>query len=156
GSHTSLYDKLGAHPRVVDGVAGTHFAVWAPGAQQVYVMGDFNRWAPTEQPLQPRANSGIWEGFVPGVGRGAHYKDHVVSRDHSSRVDKAAPSAFGREVPPKTASIVWPLDYTWNDDRWLARRQAANSLSAPIAIYEVHLGSWRHVPGEGNRSLSYR
>src|SRR5215470_4633990 len=77
GSHTSLYDRLGAHPRTVDGVAGTHFAVWAPSAEQVFVMGDFNDWAPSDQPLYARGASGIWEGFLPGVGRGAHYKYHI-------------------------------------------------------------------------------
>jgi 1,4-alpha-glucan branching enzyme len=156
GSHTSLYDKLGAHPRVVDDVAGTQFAVWAPGARQVYVMGDFNGWSPTDQPLRPLAASGIWEGFVPGVGTGAHYKYHVVSRYHGYQVDKADPFASWSEVPPKTASIVWPLDYSWHDAEWLARRPSANNLSAPMAIYEVHLGSWMHVPEEGHRSLGYR
>jgi 1,4-alpha-glucan branching enzyme len=156
GSHTSLYNRLGAHPRTVDGVAGTHFAVWAPSAEQVFVMGDFNDWAPTDQPLQLRGASGIWEGFLPGVGAGAHYKYHIRSRYHGYRVDKADPFAFFSEVPPQTASIVWPLDYAWQDEKWMAQRQAANRLAAPMAIYELHLGSWMHVPEEKNRSLTYR
>src|SRR5215468_2344029 len=102
GSHYRLYQKLGSHPCVVDGVAGTMFAVWAPGAEQVFVMGDFNRWNKTGHRLHPRASSGIWEGFVPGAGKGTHYKYHVVSRYHGYRVEKADPFGFFHEVPPKT------------------------------------------------------
>jgi 1,4-alpha-glucan branching enzyme len=156
GSHTRLYDKLGSHPGTVDGVAGTHFAVWAPGAEKVFVMGDFNGWDKTGVPLRPRETSGIWEGFVPGVGAGAAYKYHVVSRYGGYRVDKADPFAFLHETPPKTASRVWSLDYEWGDADWMAKRRARNSLAAPISIYEVHLGSWMRVPEEGDRPLTYR
>jgi 1,4-alpha-glucan branching enzyme len=156
GSHYRLYQKLGSHACVVDGVAGTMFAVWAPAAEQVFVMGDFNRWNKTGHRLHPRASSGIWEGFVPGVGKGEHYKYHIVSRYHGYRVDKADPFGFFHEVPPKTATIVWDLDYTWGDEEWMKTRRQRNALSAPISIYEVHLGSWMRIPEEANRSLSYR
>jgi 1,4-alpha-glucan branching enzyme len=156
GSHTRLYHKLGAHPGTVGGREGTSFAVWAPGAERVFVMGDFNGWDPTAHPLDPQEQSGIWAGFVPGVGKGARYKYHVVSRYHGYRVDKADPFAFYSEVPPLTASVVWDLDYAWGDQEWMAERGRRNALSAPISIYEVHLGSWMRVTEEGNRSLSYR
>ena len=137
GTHVSLADKLGAHPAA----DGTTFAVWAPNAEAVSVVGDFNGWRASSHPLGPRATSGIWEGFVPGVRRGAHYKYHVVSRLNGYRVDKADPVAFHAEVPPRRASIVWPLDYEWGDAAWLAARHERNALEAPVAIYEVHLGS---------------
>ncbi len=156
GSHFRLYEKLGAHPLTVDGVEGTYFAVWAPNAEQVFVMGTFNGWDKTSHPLRPREQSGIWEGFIPGVGQGTLYKYHIVSRYHGYRVDKADPFAVFNEVPPKTASIVWDLEYAWGDQEWMAGRKRRNALDAPIAIYEVHVGSWRRVPEEGNRSLSYR
>jgi len=156
GSHLRLYEHLGAHPMVVGDVPGTYFAVWAPNAERVAVIGDFNDWDPTRHLLRPREQSGIWEGFIPGVGHGALYKYHIVSHYHGYEVDKADPFAFFAEVPPKTASIVWDLDYTWGDQEWMTTRGARNALDAPIAIYEVHLGSWMRVPEEGNRSLSYR
>jgi 1,4-alpha-glucan branching enzyme len=156
GSHFRLYDKLGAHPRQLGDVAGTAFAVWAPGAERVTVMGDFNGWNKDSHALRPRESSGIWEGFVPGVGRGDSYKYHVVARGSPYRVDKADPFAFFSEVPPKTASRVWDLEYEWGDREWMARRRGKNALDAPIAVYEVHLGSWRRVPEEGNRPLGYR
>jgi len=152
GTHVSLADKLGAHPAA----DGTTFAVWSPNAEAVSVVGDFNAWRPSSHPLRPRATSGIWEGFVPGVRRGAHYKYHVVSRLNGYRVDKADPVAFHAEVPPRRASIVWPLDYEWGDAAWMAARHERNALEAPLAIYEVHLGSWRRVPEAKNRSLGYR
>jgi 1,4-alpha-glucan branching enzyme len=155
GSHYRLYDKLGAHPMTVDGVAGTYFAVWAPSASHVSVMGDFNRWDRFSQPLRPCEQSGIWEGFVPGVGLGAPYKYHIVSPS-GYQVAKADPFGFRHEVPPRTASIVWDLDHAWRDQEWMANRRRTNSLSAPISIYEVHLGSWMRVPEQGNRSLTYR
>ena len=156
GSHLRLYEHLGAHTIVVGDVPGTYFAVWAPNAERVAVIGDFNGWDPTRHLLRPREQSGIWEGFIPGVGHGALYKYHIVSRYHGYEVDKTDPFAFFTEVPPKTASIVWDLDYTWGDQEWMATRGARNAADAPIAIYEVHLGSWMRVPEEGNRSLSYR
>jgi len=156
GTHTRLYLHMGAHPGEVNGVQGAHFAVWAPDAQKVYVMGDFNDWRKTGIEMHPRGQSGVWEAFVPGVKPGDAYKYHVVSKFHGYKVDKADPFAFHAETPPHTASKVWNLDYEWNDQEWMARRAGANSLRAPIAIYEVHLGSWRRIPEDRNRSLSYR
>ncbi|GIX47333.1 MAG: hypothetical protein KatS3mg131_1544 [Candidatus Tectimicrobiota bacterium] len=156
GSHFRLYEKLGAHPLSVGGTAGTYFAVWAPNAEQVSVIGDFNGWDKKAHPLFPRESSGIWEGFLPGVGPGAVYKYHIVSRYQGYRVDKADPLGFYHETPPRTASVVWDLDYSWGDQEWMASRGARHTLSAPMAIYEVHLGSWRRVPEAGNRPLTYR
>jgi len=156
GTHLRLYERLGAHPRVVDGEAGTSFAVWAPNAERVAVIGDFNGWDPDRHPLQPQGASGIWAGFIPGVGPGAVYKYRIHSRYHGYRVDKADPFAFYSERPPRTASIVWDLDYQWHDAAWLRARHQRNALDAPISVYEVHLGSWRRVPEEGNRPLTYR
>jgi len=156
GSHYRLHQKLGAHLLSVDGVDGTYFAVWAPDARQVFVMGDFNGWDKTCHPLCSRGQSGIWDGFVPGVGKGALYKYHIVSRYRGYRVDKADPFAVYSEVPSNTSSIVWELDYTWGDQAWMQERHKHNALDAPIAIYEVHLGSWMRVPEEGHRPLTYR
>jgi 1,4-alpha-glucan branching enzyme len=156
GSHVRLYRKLGAHPCTKDGVQGTSFSVWAPGARQVHVMGDFNGWNKYSHPLSVRGQSGIWEAFIRGVGHGAHYKYHILSRYEGYQVDKADPFGFFHEVPPQTASIVWNLDYSWQDQEWMAQRKDRTQLSAPISIYEVHLGSWRRVPEEKYRSLYYR
>lgn len=156
GSHYRLYEKLGAHPVTVDGVEGTYFATWAPNARQVFVIGEFNRWDKSSHPLCPKGQSGIWEGFIPGVGKGQIYKYYVVSHHHGYRVEKADPFAFYAETPPKTASVVWNLNYDWRDQAWMEKRHGRNALDAPICIYEMHLGSWRRVPEEGNRPLSYR
>ena len=156
GSHYRLYRKLGAHPITADGMEGTYFAVWAPDAGQLFVIGDFNNWNKASHPLRPRGQSGIWEGFVPGVGQGALYKYHIVSRHKGYRVDKADPFAFYNEVPPRAGSIVWGLDYEWGDRVWMEERRRRNALGSPISIYEVHLGSWMRVPEEGNRPLTYR
>ncbi len=156
GSHYRLYEKLGARPTIVDGVEGTHFAVWAPNAQQVCVVGDFNGWNKSSHPLSPKGQSGIWEGFIPGVGKGTIYKYYLVSRHRGYRVEKADPFAFHAETPPKTASVIWDLDYDWGDQAWMERRANCNGLDAPISVYEVHLGSWQRVTEEGNRYLSYR
>jgi 1,4-alpha-glucan branching enzyme len=156
GTHCRLYEKLGAHPTNAGGESGTSFAVWAPNAEAVSVIGDFNGWDRRSHGLRPRGSSGIWEGFIGGVGPGALYKYFIVSRHGGYRVEKADPFAFRTEVPPRTASIVWPLDYGWSDGDWMAHRRARNGLGAPIAIYEVHPGSWRRVPEEGRRPLSYR
>ncbi len=156
GSHYRLYDKLGAHPLSSGGVDGTCFAVWAPNAEQVAVMGDFNGWNTTSHVLRPHGSSGIWQGFLPGLGKGTAYKYHIVSRYQGYRVDKADPFAFASEVPPKTASIVSDLHFAWGDQEWMQDRRRHNALGSPLAIYEVHLGSWRRVPEEGNRSLTYR
>ena len=157
GSHTRLYEKLGAHIVKAGDVAGVQFAVWAPNAERVSVVGDFNYWNAGAHPLQPRPDSsGIWEGFVPGVAHGCPYKYHIESRFNGYRVDKGDPFACFWEAPPATASRVWDLSYQWQDQEWMQRRRAANALDAPWSVYEVHLGSWRRVPEAGNRSLSYR
>ncbi|MEM2205246.1 MAG: 1,4-alpha-glucan branching protein GlgB [Candidatus Hadarchaeales archaeon] len=152
GEHFRLYRKLGAH--LVDG--GAHFAVWAPNASYVSVIGSFNDWDPGANPLRPREDgSGIWEGFVEGVRKGDLYKYRILSRYGGYAADKADPFAFFNEVPPATASVVWDLDYDWKDEEWMRSRKERNSLSSPMSIYEVHLGSWRRVPEEGNRFLTY-
>jgi 1,4-alpha-glucan branching enzyme len=157
GNHFRLYDKLGAHPLSLEGRAGTYFAVWAPNAETVAVVGDFNRWKADRHQLAGRWDgSGIWEGFIPGVGRGDIYKYRLTSRLRGPAGEKGDPFAFLWEVPPKSGSIVWDLDYDWNDSEWLANRKKMNSLGSPISIYEVHLGSWRRVPEEKNRFLTYR
>ncbi len=157
GNHFRLYEKLGSHVMTVDGITGTFFAVWAPNAANVSVIGNFNGWNPESHPLSVRWDgSGIWEGFIPGVGHGDLYKYHIVSKYKNYRVEKGDPCAFYWEVPPKTSSIVWDLSYEWNDEEWMKNRHRYNALNAPFTIYEVHLGSWRRVPEENNRSLTYR
>ncbi len=153
---TAFTRNLGAHIINTNGTEGTYFAVWAPNAEQVSVIGDFNGWNNQSHPLQPREQSGIWEGFIPGVGKGAIYKYHIASKYNGYQVDKADPLAFYAEKPPRTASIVWDLDYDWSDQKWMAQRHNPNSLNSPISIYEVHLGSWMCVPEENNRPLTYR
>ncbi len=156
GNHVRLYQKFGAHPVTVGGVEGTHFAVWAPNASLVYVMGDFNGWNKNSHPLKQRGQSGIWEGFIPGVKEGQSYKYNIVSRYNDFRAEKADPLAFAAEVAPKTASIVCDPVHDWGDEDWMSARAAKNSLKSPVSIYEVHLGSWMRVPEENNRSLTYR
>ncbi|MGH2720845.1 MAG: 1,4-alpha-glucan branching enzyme, partial [Actinomycetota bacterium] len=155
GTHNQLADRLGAHPVTVDGVAGTSFGVWAPNAHSVSVVGDFNAWDPSLHQLVPRASSGIWEGFIPGVSAGHRYKFRIVG-SNGYTVDKADPFAVHAEEPPRTASVIWDLSYEWADDEWMRTRAGTNALDAPVSVYEVHLGSWRRVPEEGNRSLTYR
>ena len=157
GNHFHIYENLGSHPMTVDGVDSTSFAVWAPNAAEVSVIGDFNGWDATAHPLESRPDgSGIWEGLIPWVGQGALYKYRIVSTYENYIVDKGDPFAFYWEISPKTASVVWNLDYAWNDEAWMRDRHQQNSLHCPIAIYEVHLGSWRRVPEENNRFLTYR
>ncbi|HSJ15008.1 MAG TPA: 1,4-alpha-glucan branching protein GlgB [Longimicrobiales bacterium] len=153
GTHHRLYDRLGAHVRTVAGVTGTSFAVWAPNAASVSVIGDFNEWDEKEHPLGTVGGSGIWDGFLPGVGPGSRYKYRITSRNNGYRVDKADPFGFRHEVPPATASIVADLGYEWQDAEWMHRRREHNALTAPLSIYELHLGSWRRREG---RVLSYR
>ncbi|MBT9175235.1 MAG: 1,4-alpha-glucan branching enzyme GlgB [candidate division WS2 bacterium] len=153
GEHFNLYNKFGSH-LTSDGV---HFAVWAPNAQEVSVIGDFNSWNPSSNALSARwDNSGIWEGFIPGIGKGANYKYKIISRYNNYQVEKGDPFAFFWEMPPRTASCVWDLSYEWGDKQWMRERSKFNSLRSPISIYEVHLGSWRRVPEEGGRHLTYR
>ncbi|HWO45254.1 MAG TPA: 1,4-alpha-glucan branching protein GlgB, partial [Methylomirabilota bacterium] len=154
GSHSHLYEKLGAH--ISRDPEGTSFAVWAPNADWVSVIGDFNGWNRDSNKLVPREQSGIWEGFIPGVGHGALYKYHVHSRVTRTGADKADPFAVFAEQPPRQASVVWDLSYGWGDAEWLSSRQRANSRQAPWSVYEVHLGSWMRVPEEDNRWLTYR
>ena len=154
GTQFKLYEKLGAHPGRANGVEGTSFSVWAPNAEWVSVIGNFNDWKQDAHPLKPRGNSGIWEGFIAGANKGTLYKYHIRSRHLGYRVDKTDPFSFFNEIPPKTASIVWDLAYEWNDAEWMRERKGKNALDAPISMYEMHVGSWRRIAHEGNRSLS--
>jgi len=155
GSHYRLYEKLGAHPATVSGKEGAYFAVWAPNARHVSVTGDFNGWNKMSHPLQPKASSGVWEGFVEGIPEGSIYKYHIESRYKSYNVDKADPFAFYAETPPKTGSVIYRLDYEWGDSDWMKTRRPHNSIYAPISIYEIHLGSWKRKVEE-DRFLTYR
>jgi 1,4-alpha-glucan branching enzyme len=155
GTHFRLYEKLGSHIVENEGIKGVFFAVWAPNAESVSVIGDFNGWNSESHPLKVRWDgSGIWEGFVPGLEQGVLYKYHIVSRFNRYTVDKGDPFAFYWELPPNTASVVWDLDYKWKDKTWLEQRRQVQSLDAPLSIYEVHLGSWKRNPSEPNRILS--
>jgi 1,4-alpha-glucan branching enzyme len=156
GNHLGLYEKFGAHCIKKKGLEGTYFALWAPNARKVSVVGDFNGWDRSRHPLLTRDRSGIWEGFIPGVRKQMIYKYHIVSRLNGYSVDKADPYAFYSEMPPKTGSIVWDLDYIWGDDEWMKKRGNCKSPEAPVSIYELHLGSWMRIPEEENRPLSYR
>ena len=160
GTHTRAYDGFGAHVARRDptpaGVLGVDFAVWAPNADSVHVIGDFEGWGERPAPLARRGETGIWEGLVPGIGNGARYKYRIVSRVGGYQVDKADPYGFRCEEPPATASIVWDLDYPWEDGAWMSSRRGKNALDAPMSIYEVHLGSWMRVPEEKHRWLGYR
>ena len=156
GNHANLYEKLGAHVVRERGRFYTTFRVWAPNARRVAVVGSFNGWDSGAHPMSPVGSSGIWETVVDGVGPGATYKYEIHSHHNGYRVQKADPYGFLHEVPPRTASVVWKLDYDWNDASWMADRKGRQSLSAPISIYEVHLGSWMRVPEDGGRSLTYR
>ncbi|MDQ3037520.1 MAG: 1,4-alpha-glucan branching protein GlgB [Myxococcota bacterium] len=156
GTHARLYEKLGAHAGVVDGREGTFFAVWAPNAASVALVGDFNAWDVEAHPMRARAQSGIWETFAPGVGRGALYKFHVRSQHAGYRVDKADPFGVLHESAPGTASIVWDARHRWDDAIWMAQRAEKNALDAPMSIYELHLASWARVPEQDERPLGYR
>lgn len=155
GTHLSLFNKLGSHPMVDGRIEGTYFAVWAPNARHVYVTGDFNDWSRVSHPIYPRDASGIWEGFIPGVKKGDLYKYHIISRDIAYSVNKADPMALRHELPPRTASIVWDLEYWWDDQEWMNRRHEQNRFDKPMSIYEIHLGSWRRGL-EDNGFLNYR
>jgi len=156
GTHACLGDKLGARLCSVDGQHGVQFAVWAPNADFVSAVGDFNGWNKRAHPLHERPDgSGIWEGFVPKLGVGECYKYHIHARG-GYEVDKADPYGLFSEAPPRTGSRVWDLGYSWGDADWMKQRRAANALDAPMSIYELHLGSWRRAPEDGNRSLTYR
>jgi 1,4-alpha-glucan branching enzyme len=158
GTHYQAYEKLGAHLRVLDGVAGVVFGVWAPNARRVSVVGDWNRWDGRVHPMRFHPGNGIWELFVPGLGEGARYKFEILGPEGQILPLKADPYAFAFEAEePRTASVVYGLDrYRWGDEAWMAARARQNALEQPVAIYEVHLGSWMRVPEEGNRFLTYR
>ncbi len=156
GRHYRLYDKLGAHPMTVGGVRGVLFAVWAPNAERVSVIGDFNGWNGARHPLSAHAESGIWEGFVPEAAVGMRYKYRLLSRLGGAEFDKADPFAFAAEEPPGTASVIFEPRHDWHDAEWMQRRPGLQRLDKPMSIYEVHLGSWRRVPEENGRSLSYK
>ncbi|MDX1763470.1 MAG: 1,4-alpha-glucan branching protein GlgB [bacterium] len=157
GSHYRKYDKLGAHATKINGVAGVHFAVWAPNATCVSVMGDFNRWDKRRHPMRFLGSSGIWEIFIPGLKEGEIYKFFIRSKYDDRESVKADPYGFQFELRPKSASIVCDINrHKWQDEQWMGKRLQTNWLDSPISIYEVHLGSWRRVPEEGNRFLTYR
>jgi len=155
GKHFRLYEKLGAHLTEVDGVKGVYFAVWAPSAKAVSVIGDFNYWIEGEHPLNIRWDeSGIWEGFIPGVQKGATYKYKIHSHHNDIKTEKADPFASRCEHPPQTASIVWDAPYQWKDSAWMKKRKDINRLDKPFSVYEVHLSSWMRK-GSENRVLTY-
>ncbi len=144
GKHFRLYEKLGAHITEVNGVKGVYFAVWAPSARSVSVVGDFNFWVQGEHQLNVRWDaSGIWEGFIPGIDKGTTYKYKIQSNNGGTITEKADPFALYCEHPPHTASVIWDLDYKWKDTKWMDTRKDKNALDKPYSVYEVHLGSWK-------------
>ncbi|MBX6313622.1 MAG: 1,4-alpha-glucan branching protein GlgB [Isosphaeraceae bacterium] len=157
GTHYKSYERLGAHLRVHEGIRGVHFAVWAPNAQRVSVIGNFNHWDGRRHPMRSLGPTGIWEIFIPDLTQGEVYKFEIKSRYHGYLVEKADPYGFYAEQRPRTASIVWDITkFQWHDQEWMANREKRQALDAPISIYEVHLGSWKRVPEDGNRFLNYR
>lgn len=157
GNHHRLYDKFGAHIMITGKESGVVFALWAPNAENVSVTGDFNEWNKNSHLLKAREDgSGVWEGFIPGIKNGDIYKYHIHSRYSNYKADKGDPFASYWEQPPKTASVVWDLDYEWNDSEWMTNRHKHNSLNAPFSVYEVHPGSWRRTLEDGNKFLAYR
>ncbi|MFH1964910.1 MAG: 1,4-alpha-glucan branching protein GlgB [Acidobacteriota bacterium] len=156
GTHRETYNHLGAHCVEENGVKGTCFAVWAPSALEVSLIGDFNEWNNQANPMVPRGSSGIWEIFIKGLGSGSVYKYFIRSAASGYCVRKADPYAFYAEISPKTASVVWDLAYDWGDAEWMRDRREINALDKPVSIYEMHLGSWRCSPEDGHRPLTYR
>ena len=157
GRHYDTYEKLGAHLKTVNGISGVNFAVWAPSARRVSIVGDFNGWDGRLHPMRPRGSSGIWELFLPSTGEGSIYKYEITGPNGNLLPLKSDPYAFRAELRPKTGSVVADLqNYSWNDSDWLAAREKKNWLNSPISVYEVHLGSWRRVPEDGDRWLTYR
>jgi 1,4-alpha-glucan branching enzyme len=156
GRQYRAYNSLGAHLTRVGDQAGASFGVWAPNAREVSVIGNFNGWRAGANPLHPHASSGIWEGFIPGIGKGETYKFHISSHNQGYSADKMDPFGIYHEIAPRTASVVWDLEYQWADQKWMQERAEKSSLQAPISIYEVHLGSWMRVPEDHERSLTYR
>ena len=157
GRHYRLHEKLGAHTSGGGGVRGVYFAVWAPNAVDVSVIGDFNFWNEAQNPMYAREDgSGIWETYIPGLEPGVLYKYSIKSRYTDSRIQKTDPFALRTEHPPKTGSVVWDLDFEWTDQEWMENRAKASSHESPISIYEMHLGSWMRDPKDPTRLLSYR
>jgi 1,4-alpha-glucan branching enzyme len=156
GRHEDLYGKLGAHVTEIDGVVGTAFAVWAPGARAVSVVGAFNDWRGDLDQMRSLGGSGVWEIFVPGVGEGTPYKFEIITASGEQRL-KADPVAFATTVPPQTDSVVFRSTHEWTDEEWMEKRRATEPHAGPVSIYEVHLGSWRRVVEDGeDRPLTYR
>jgi len=156
GTHYRTYEKMGAHPMTIDGVSGVHFAVWAPNAMRVSVIGWFNRWDGRHHPMQNRGSSGLWELFIPSLCPGDLYKFEVKGH-HGFLGQKSDPFAFASELRPRTASVVWDIHkYQWNDRDWMETRRRTNWLDKPLSVYEVHLGSWQRAPDDLNRWLTYR
>src|SRR5687768_1092413 len=156
GTHRRLWDKLGAHPREMDGVQGVAFAVWAPNARRVSVIGEFNSWDGRRNPMRLMGAAGVFELFIPGIGPGALYQYEIITREGVPR-RKTDPFAFKMEQAPATSSIVVDMEnYKWGDSKWMQERSRRDPVREPMLIYEMHLGSWARVPEDGNRSLSYR
>ena len=156
GTHYRTYTKMGAHAMTVDGVDGVHFAVWAPSASRVSVIGWFNRWDGRHHPMQNRGSSGLWELFMPGLKPGDLYKFEIKG-PNGFLAQKSDPYGFAAELRPRTASMVWDIDaYEWNDAEWMQKRRKTDWLAQPVNVYEVHLGSWRRVYEEDNRWMTYR
>ena len=156
GNHDKIYEKLGAHPRIHQGVSGVLFGVWAPSAGRVSVIGDFNQWDGRRHPMRVRGVSGIWELFIPHLGPGTLYKFEIKTQDGTLLI-KSDPYAFSFEKRPRTAAVVQQVDgFTWSDTEWMEKRPSVDILKKPLAVYEVHLGSWRRRRGEENEWLSYR
>ncbi len=157
GKHYKLYDKFGSHIMEHKGVKGTYFAVWAPNAERVSVIGTFNDWNRESHLMNVRYDhSGIWECFIPEIGQGTIYKYYIISNQYGYSIEKADPYAIHAENPPKTASIVLDKELSWNDNDWMDSRKTKIGKSQPVSVYELHFGSWRRVPEDGNRSLSYK
>ncbi len=157
GSHYKTYEKLGSHVMEINGIRGVHFAVWAPNARRISVIGDFNKWDGRRHPMRVLGSSGIWEIFIPGFKEGEIYKFEIKSKINKYMLIKADPYAFNFELRPRSASVVYDINkYQWNDSEWMEIRSKKDWFKSPISMYEVHLGSWMRLPEEGNRWLTYR
>ncbi len=157
GNDHRIYEKLGSHPKTHNGIAGTAFAVWAPSARRVSVVGDFNKWDGRYHPMRMLGASGVWEIFIPGIKPGTRYKYELLGPNDPTPFLKSDPYAVSFEPPPNNASVVYEISgYKWNDAEWLAKRAKTDWQKKPVSVYELHLGSWKRVPGDGNRPLTYR
>jgi 1,4-alpha-glucan branching enzyme len=157
GKHYKLYEKMGSHVVQNQGVTGTYFAVWAPNAASVHVIGNFNGWNDQSHGLYPRWDgSGIWEGWIQQIGNGEVYKYSIITNNGGGKLEKGDPYALRWEIPPQTASIIWDTWYEWDDQDWMKKRGSKNALTSPISVYEIHLGSWKRDPSNPERRLTYR